>query len=218
MELDKFMFPQVSVKKEEDGENIITFHYSKYGVSGERLTRMDMDRLFPRIRKMCNATFWVCVHVYIKGHDAVTGEELILNNNTMDIPFKNISAYAVQRMFYHIFFSLVEEETLLLAAESVYIDYFKIVMKRTKPNRSHKRKGMSNRLRTKIFDRDNYTCQMCGRTIEDGVKLHVDHKIPVSKGGTNDLDNLQTLCSDCNMGKFNHMDYKVNREGVDGNG
>jgi 5-methylcytosine-specific restriction endonuclease McrA len=47
-------------------------------------------------------------------------------------------------------------------------------------------------------------CAQCGRTPEeDEVKLHVDHKIPQSWGGTNDRDNLQALCSECNEGKKN---------------
>ena len=36
---------------------------------------------------------------------------------------------------------------------------------------------------------------------EDGVTLHIDHIIPVSKGGTDELSNLQTLCADCNLNK-----------------
>ena len=45
---------------------------------------------------------------------------------------------------------------------------------------------------------------MCGRTpLEDGVKLQVDHKIPKEWGGTDDLENLQPLCEECNRGKKN---------------
>jgi 5-methylcytosine-specific restriction endonuclease McrA len=47
-------------------------------------------------------------------------------------------------------------------------------------------------------------CAQCGRTpTEDGVKLHVDHKMPQEWGGTNDRGNLQALCSECNEGKKN---------------
>ena len=41
----------------------------------------------------------------------------------------------------------------------------------------------------------------CGASKDDGATLHVDHKVPVSKGGTDELSNLQTLCSDCNLNK-----------------
>lgn len=48
----------------------------------------------------------------------------------------------------------------------------------------------------------NGRCEQCGRTVsEHEVVLHVDHKIPRNWGGTNDLDNLQALCSECNEGK-----------------
>lgn len=61
-------------------------------------------------------------------------------------------------------------------------------------------------IRIKVFERDNYTCQICGRNNrQDNVKLEVDHKIPVSKGGSDDISNLQTLCFDCNRGKSNKI-------------
>lgn len=36
---------------------------------------------------------------------------------------------------------------------------------------------------------------------DHGVKLEVDHIIPVAEDGGDALDNLQTLCFDCNRGK-----------------
>ena len=66
-----------------------------------------------------------------------------------------------------------------------------------KRKRSHIPRGM----RHEVFKRDNYTCVECGAKKEDGATLHIDHIIPVSKGGTDELDNLQTLCSDCNLNK-----------------
>jgi hypothetical protein len=58
-------------------------------------------------------------------------------------------------------------------------------------------------LRYKVLERDNGKCKLCGRTPNDGVKLHVDHIAPFSLGGLTVLNNLQTLCSDCNIGKGN---------------
>ena len=68
----------------------------------------------------------------------------------------------------------------------------------TKPKRD-----VPLKLRDKIFSRDNYKCVFCGRGQRDGVKLHIDHIVPVSKGGSSEADNLQTLCEECNLGKSN---------------
>ncbi len=43
----------------------------------------------------------------------------------------------------------------------------------------------------------------CGRNSESGVVLHIDHIIPRSKGGQDHIDNYQTLCDTCNIGKSN---------------
>ena len=64
-----------------------------------------------------------------------------------------------------------------------------------------KRTSIPRGLRHEVFKRDNYKCVECGARKSDGATLHVDHKIPVSKGGTDELSNLQTLCSDCNLNK-----------------
>lgn len=64
----------------------------------------------------------------------------------------------------------------------------------------HARKAIGKRLRFSIFERDQFTCQYCGKT-PPKVVLHVDHIIPVVAGGTNDPENLRTSCADCNLGK-----------------
>lgn len=65
-----------------------------------------------------------------------------------------------------------------------------------------KRKPISARARFEVLTRDGFRCNSCGRHAKrDGVVLHVDHVHAVSKGGTNDDANLQTLCEDCNLGK-----------------
>mgnify|MGYP003655909901 CR=1 FL=1 len=64
-----------------------------------------------------------------------------------------------------------------------------------------KRKPITKSERFKTFERDEYTCQYCGKSVEDGVKLEVDHILPVSRGGSNISLNLVTSCFSCNRGK-----------------
>lgn len=53
-----------------------------------------------------------------------------------------------------------------------------------------------------IFRRDEFRCVYCGlSSFEDGVKLHVDHIDPRSKGGTDTASNLVTSCENCNLSK-----------------
>lgn len=51
--------------------------------------------------------------------------------------------------------------------------------------------------RDAIFTRDGHACVECGAT----TSLEVDHIVPMSRGGTDDDENLQTLCKPCNSSK-----------------
>lgn len=62
------------------------------------------------------------------------------------------------------------------------------------------RKGLSSKIRLLVLKRDKYSCVKCGSCARD-IPLEVDHIVPVSKGGSDELDNLQTLCFECNRGK-----------------
>ena len=63
----------------------------------------------------------------------------------------------------------------------------------------------SLRLRWHVLQRNHFTCCACGASpaLTLGVELHVDHIVPWSKSGETVLENLQTLCSVCNLGKSN---------------
>lgn len=63
------------------------------------------------------------------------------------------------------------------------------------------RAKMTNSLRYDVLKRDGFRCVLCGATARDGAKLHVDHIVPVSKGGKTVMSNLRTLCDRCNLGK-----------------
>jgi len=66
---------------------------------------------------------------------------------------------------------------------------------------------MTAKLREHIKIRDNFTCQQCAISthVEPHLLLEVDHIIPVSRGGTSSVENLQTLCWRCNRTKSNKL-------------
>jgi len=68
--------------------------------------------------------------------------------------------------------------------------------KKNKINRS----SIPPKLRFEVLRRDKYVCQYCGACGKN-TELEVDHVIPVSRGGTDDKDNLKTSCIECNRGK-----------------
>lgn len=66
-------------------------------------------------------------------------------------------------------------------------------------------RDVSLRLRFQVLRRDNFACIQCGASPakNPSVELHIDHIMPWSKGGDTVYENLQTLCSKCNLGKSN---------------
>jgi len=68
----------------------------------------------------------------------------------------------------------------------------------------HKTKRNVNwRLRFLVMRKDNFKCKSCGRSpaSDSNIVLHVDHIKAWANGGETVLENLQTLCSKCNIGK-----------------
>jgi len=59
---------------------------------------------------------------------------------------------------------------------------------------------ISNKQRFEVFKKYNFTCQYCGRRTPE-VILEIDHIIPKSRGGTDNIDNLTVSCFECNRGK-----------------
>jgi 5-methylcytosine-specific restriction endonuclease McrA len=58
----------------------------------------------------------------------------------------------------------------------------------------------SNAILEKVSIRGAYFCGYCG-SIVSKKKMTVDHIIPKSKGGTNEIDNLMPCCRECNRDK-----------------
>lgn len=79
-------------------------------------------------------------------------------------------------------------------------------------------RGISGKLRAEVFDRNGFTCRMCGLSPGDvdpstgrKVRLHVGHVVDKSQGGMDELANLRTLCSTCNQGAKNLTPEKPSR-------
>lgn len=56
-----------------------------------------------------------------------------------------------------------------------------------------------------MLERDDGTCQYCGRCYES---MHVDHVWPWSRGGSNSINNLVTACRRCNLRKHASTDIR----------
>ena len=80
--------------------------------------------------------------------------------------------------------------------------------------------------KTEVFERDNYTCQICGISrdyldslcegLGDYLLLEADHIRSVSQGGTGkDIDNLQCLCWRCNRKKGGRRTNEQVRDMID---
>lgn len=81
------------------------------------------------------------------------------------------------------------------------IEFVKLIKNKPKTRSRY----INEKTRLKVLKRDNYKCVKCGRSpaTNPGIYLHVDHIIPFSKDGDNSIENLQTLCHKCNLGKGN---------------
>lgn len=82
----------------------------------------------------------------------------------------------------------------------------------------HIRKKIKSHERKWLFEKFNYSCQICkiqfeipenyngARTIiQNEIWIEIDHIIPISKGGSDLLSNKQILCNVCNSKKYNKL-------------
>jgi hypothetical protein len=58
-------------------------------------------------------------------------------------------------------------------------------------------KKRNQTLRKQAFKRDNFTCQKCKIQDKTARILEAHHRIPLFMNGSDNLDNIITLCSDC---------------------
>jgi hypothetical protein len=90
------------------------------------------------------------------------------------------------------------DKWLLVGNQQWHLNSFLVISLLRMKKQIFERKAFKGPTRYEVFKRDSFKCKFCGKT-PDEAKLHIGHRIPVSKGGSNDLDNLITLCDKCNL-------------------
>lgn len=96
---------------------------------------------------------------------------------------------------------------LTLENQTNYQTYYWTWNKIIEFNPERERKLMTKKLKNEIKVRDCFTCRICGKFMPDDLpgEIHIDHIIPVSKGGKSEPRNLQVLCASCNLKKSNKI-------------
>lgn len=134
--------------------------------------------------------------------------KLGLNYNSFDSMYYDIINKVIQyietREIGFIYKILFESGVIVYDGCEYFDDYLK-------EWRKQMRGGLTSKLRYEILVRDDSTCQLCGAKPK-GSTLHIDHILPISKGGNNNPDNLRVLCHDCNSGKSDSIIEKQNND------
>ena len=84
-------------------------------------------------------------------------------------------------------------------------------------NRKRKRRSypiyqntLTNTDKWRIQARQNFCCNLCGRSFTTmSIQPDADHLRPLQYGGTNNYDNLQSLCKACHAWKTQHFDKVI---------
>ena len=187
-----YFFKFEGMQKMNDDENN---EWRRYSVDNDVLILKDYLRLAHVIIKK-DLTLDGCLPKEIA--ITLSKGEIMENEINIRLTKKNID-YSI----------ILELEKVLDNFTGLKVSLFVLWTEQKTSSKKHKRKAISGKIRQDVFLRDNYTCQICGANrYRDGVKIEVDHKLPVSKGGDNSIDNLQTLCQRCNREKRDRTDLQ----------
>ena len=78
--------------------------------------------------------------------------------------------------------------------------------------KSNTLEDFSPRQKKRILARDNYRCVICGKGLQDGIELQIDHIKPKDKGGKASISNGQTLCAAHNFRKKNYQQTETGKK------
>ena len=146
-------------------------------------------------------------HVYLEQLEYLDEDEPVRDHYTIH----HLPADAIHSVFEKVKHDLpmllqTEDSQVYTASEIETLINESYQKDKEKESKEYQRKAMTPSLRYDIMKRDGFKCVLCGRTPKDGITLHVDHILPVSKGGKTVPSNLRTLCSICNLGKSDKYD------------
>lgn len=79
----------------------------------------------------------------------------------------------------------------------------------TDRRKKRSRSRLSQATRRRVYRRDGAACQYCGKPIPYQDMAHVDHRRPVSRGGTSEEENLILACPSCNLRKGAKMPWEA---------
>jgi len=103
------------------------------------------------------------------------------------------------------FLSLIPWQILVFL---LIFEIFNLVFNRLLPKRrvysSAPARHIPQEVKDAVWDRDGGRCVKC-RKRGFGAKIHFDHIIPFSKGGSNTVENIEILCQECNLKKSNKI-------------
>jgi len=144
-----------------------------------------VDEIHPRIKR----NHWKRLEHEL-GFDEVIFDQLTFPTYS----FQYVSAGGNSSLSYDIEFDVPNIED--------FVDYLGDLVK-FKKSVAGQRALMTQSLRSRIKERDDFTCQMCGISAHttENLLLEIDHIMPLAKGGITSEENLQTLCWKCNRSK-----------------
>lgn len=114
-------------------------------------------------------------------------------------------------------YSIIENEkeiNVFLELEKIYFNvlrdllpdnkFRKFIKKRNNVLRNYgllQERYIPDKIKRQVFRRDHGACVKCGSKLN----IQYDHILPFSKGGNNELENIQLLCAKCNIKKGDYI-------------
>ena len=107
--------------------------------------------------------------------------------------------------------TIKKNPALIASIEQKIINFFKPYHEKFGEN-EHRRRKISDKKKRTVLSIHGAYCLCCG--IDENITM--DHIVPLSRGGSDKIDNLQPLCGSCNKKKKDKIiDYRKTQTNVD---